>query len=131
MVAPVRLCWCSRPVVSAFNAKAAPPGRWGEACSAGGIRQNDGVVVVRVQQAAWHCWLVIMDACPTFRGGPRRVGVRSESPGSMHAHPLADDLGCRQVHADMVVVPLVALRQIAVHILLAHANCTPFWKRRT
>ena len=25
MVAPVRWCWCSRPVVSAFNSKAAPP----------------------------------------------------------------------------------------------------------
>ena len=58
-----------------------------------------------------------MDVCPAFRGGPRRVGVRSESPGSIHAHPLADDLGCGWVHADIVVGALVALCQIAVHIL--------------
>ena len=25
MVAPVRWCWCSRPVVCTFNLKAAPP----------------------------------------------------------------------------------------------------------
>ena len=94
-----------------------PPGRWGEACSAGGIRENDSVVVVRVWQAAWHRWLVSMDVCSPLRGRPRRVGVRLESPGSIHAHPLADDLGCRRVHADIVVVPLLALCQIAVHIL--------------
>ena len=94
-----------------------PAGRWGEACSAGGIRENDGFVVVRVPQAAWRRWLVSMDVCLTFCGGPRRVGLRSESPGSLHAQPLADDLGCRWVHADIVVVPLVALCQIAVHIL--------------
>ena len=34
-----------------------------------------------------------------------------------HANPLADDLGWRWVHADIVVAPLVALCQIAVHIL--------------
>ena len=117
MVAPLRWCWCSRPVVSAFKSKAAPPGRWGEACGARGIRENDGVVVVRVPQAARRRWLVSMDACPPFRGGPRRVGVRSESPGSIHAHSLSDDLGCRWVHADIVVAPLVAPCQVAVHIL--------------
>ena len=58
-----------------------------------------------------------MDVCSPFRGGPRRVGVRPESPGSIHAHPLADDLGCGRVHADIVVVPLMALCQIAVHVL--------------
>ena len=94
-----------------------PPGRWVEACSAGGIRKNDGVVVVQVRQAAWRRWFVSMDVCPPFRGGPRRVGVRSESPGSIHAHPLANDLSCRWIHAEIVVVPLVALCQIAVHIL--------------
>ena len=100
-----------------FQVQSCPPGRWGEACSAGGIREDDGVVVVRVRQAAWQRWLVSMDVCSPFRGGPRRVGGRSESPGSINVHPLADDACCRQVHADIVVVPLVALCQIAVHIL--------------
>ena len=58
-----------------------------------------------------------VDACPPFPGGPRRGGGRLESLGSIQAHPLADDLGCRWLHADIVVVPLVALCQVAVHIL--------------
>ena len=117
MVAPVRWRWCSRFVVSTSNSKAAPPGRRGEACSAGGIREDDRGVVVWVRQAARHRWLVGMDVCPPFRGGPRRVGVRSESPGSIHPRPLADDLGCRRVHADVVIVPFMALCQVAVHVL--------------
>ena len=48
----------------------------------------------------------------------------------MQAHPLADDLGCRRVHADIVVVPLMALCQIAVHILeqvhCLRVECGPF-----
>ena len=94
-----------------------PPSCWGEACGAGGIRKNDGVVVVRARQAARRRWLVGMDACSLLRGGPRRGGGRLESSGSIHARPLADDLGCCWVHADIVVVPLVALCQVAVHIL--------------
>ena len=93
-----------------------PPGCWSESCGARGIRKNDGVVVVRVQRAARRRWLVGMDVCPPFRGGPWRGGGRLESLGSIHAHPLADNLGCRWVHADIVVVPLVALCQVAVHI---------------
>ena len=100
-----------------FHLQSCPPGRWGEACSARGIRENDGVVVVRVRQAARRRWSVSMDVCPPFCGGPRRVCVRSESPGSIQAHPLADDFAARWVHADIVVVPLVALCQIALHIL--------------
>ena len=117
MVARVRWCWCSRPVVSVLNSKAAPPSCWGEACGAGGIRKNDGVAVIRAWQAARRCWLVGVDACSLFRGGPRRGGGRLESLGSVHAHPLPDDLSCRWVHADIVVVPFMALCELAVHIL--------------
>ena len=117
MVAPVRWCWCSRPVTSVPNSKASSPSCWGGACGAGGIRKNDGVVVVWAPQAARCRWLVGMDAWSLFCGGPRRSGGRLESLVSIHAHPVADDLGCCWVHADRVVVPLVALCQVAVHIL--------------
>ena len=38
-----------------FQLQSCPPGRWGEACGAGGICKNDSVVVVRVWQAARRC----------------------------------------------------------------------------
>ena len=31
--------------------------------------------------------------------------------------PLADDLGCRRVHGNIVIVPFVGLCQVAVHVL--------------
>ena len=83
----------------------------------GGIRKNDGVAVVWAWQAARRRWLVGVDACSLFHDGPRRGGGRLESLGSIQSHPLADDLGCPWVHADIVVVPLVALCEVAVHIL--------------
>ena len=48
----------------------------------------------------------------------------------MDAYSLLDDLGCRWGHAYIVVVPFVALREIAVHILeqvrLLWGECGPF-----
>ena len=99
---------CVRPKL-----QGCPPSCWGEACGARGIRKNHGVVVVRARQAAQRRWLVGVDACSLFRGGSRRGGGRLWSWGSIHAHPLADDLGCGWVHADIVVVPLVALCEVA------------------
>ena len=64
MVAPVRWCWCSRPVASILNFKAAPTSCWGEACGARGIRKNDGVAVVRAWQAARRPWLVGVERVP-------------------------------------------------------------------
>ena len=108
----VQSACCVRPKL-----ESCPPSCWVEACGAGGIRKNDGVVVVRARQAARRRWLVVMDVCSLFRGDPRRGGGQLESPGSIHAHPLADDLRWCWVHADIVAVPLVALCQVAVHIL--------------
>ena len=44
-------------------------------------------------------------------------GGRLEPSVSVDAYSLVDDLGCRWVHAHVVVVPFVALREVAVHIL--------------
>ena len=89
MVAPVKWCWCSWPAVSVRNSEAAPPGRWGEAPGAGNISKNDGVAVVRAWHAARRRWLVGLDACPLFRGGPQLGGGRLEPSGSVDAHSLA------------------------------------------
>ena len=50
-------------------------------------------------------------------GGQWRGGGWSEPSGSVEAYSLVDDLGCCWVHAYIVVVPFVALREIALHIL--------------
>ena len=97
--------------------RSCPPGCWGEARGAGSIRKNDSVTVVRAWQAARRRWLVGVDACPLFCGCPRRVDGRLEPSGSADAYSLADDLGCRWIHACIVVVPFVALCEVAVHIL--------------
>ena len=62
-----------------------PPSRWGEARGAGGIRKNDGVAVVWARQVARRRWLVGVDSCPLFRGGPRRGGGRLEPSNSVDA----------------------------------------------
>ena len=53
-----------------------------------------------------------------------------EPSGSVDAYSLADDLGCHWVHAYIVVVPFVALSEVAVHILeqvrLLWVECGPF-----
>ena len=102
-------------------------GCWGEACGARGIRKNDRVAVVRAWQAAPHCWL---DPCPLFPGGPQRGGGPLESSGSVHAHPLVNDLGRRWVNAYIVVVPFVSLCEVAVHIFelvrFLWVECGPF-----
>ena len=103
---------CVRPQL-----QGCPPGRWGETPGAGGMRKNDGVAVVRACQAAWRRWLVGVDACSLICGVPRRLGGRLESSGSVDAYSLADDLGCCWFHAYIVVVPFVALCEVAVHIL--------------
>ena len=94
-----------------------PPNRWGEAHGAGGFCKNKGVAVVWAWQVAWRHWQVGVDARSLFRGGPGRGGGRLESSGSVDAYSLADDLGCRWIHAYIVAVPLVALCEVAVHIL--------------
>ena len=117
MVAPVRWCWCSWPAVSARSSKAAPPGRRGEVCGAGGIRKDDGVAVVRAWQTEQRCRLVGVDLRCLLRGGPWCGGGRLGPSGSVDAYSLVDDLGRCWVHAYIFVVPFVALREIAIHIL--------------
>ena len=107
-----------------------PPGCWNEARGAEGIRKNDGVAVVRAWQAARRRLLVGVDACPLFRGGPRRGRGWLEPWGSVDACALADEIGCRWVNACIVVVPFVALCEVAVHMLeqvrLLWVECGPF-----
>ena len=78
MVAPVRWCWCSRPVVSAFNYKAAPP--------AAGVRlvvpeaSAEMTVLLSSGCGRRHGWLVGKHGCvPPVPGWPtacwRPVGV--------------------------------------------------------
>ena len=106
------------------------PPRWGEVHGAGGISNDDGVAVVRAWQAARCCCLVGVDAPPLFPGGSWRGGCGLEPSGSVDAYSLVDDLGCRWVHACIFVVPFVALREVAVHILeqvrLLWDECGPF-----
>ena len=68
------------------------------------------------RQAAARRWLVGLDARPLFCGGPWRGGGRLEPSGSVDAYSLVDDLSCRWVHACIVVVPFLALREVAVPI---------------
>ena len=130
MVAPVRWCWCSRPLASVRNSRGAPPGCWGEARGAGGIPKNDGVAVVRAWQAAWRRWPVGVDACSLFSGGPRHGVGWLQSSGSVDTYSLADDPRCHLVHAYIVAVPFVALCEVAVHILeqvrYMWVECGPF-----
>ena len=76
-------------------------------------------------------WYVVgVDSRPLLRGGPWRGGGRLKPSGSVDAYSLVDDLGRRCVHAYIVVVPFLALREIAVHILeqvgLLWVECGPF-----
>ena len=65
-----------------------------------------------------------------FSGGPWRVGGRFEPLGNIDAFSLVDVPGRRWVHAYIVVVPFVALREVAVHLLeqvrLLWVECGPF-----
>ena len=79
--------------------------------------KNHSVVVVRAWQVARRRWLVGVDACPLFRSGPRRGGGRLELSDSVNDYSLPDDVGCSWVHACIVVVPFVAVCEVAVHIL--------------
>ena len=67
---------------------------------------------------------------PLLCGGPWRGGGLLEPSSSVVAYSLVDDLGPCWVHAYIVVVPFLAFREIALHILdqvrLLLVECGPF-----
>ena len=109
MMASVIRCWHIRPAASVCSSK-------GEVGGAGGNCKDDGVAVVLAWQAARRRQLLGVNARHLLRGGPWRGCGRLEPSDCVDAYSLVDDLGRRWVHAYMVVVPFVALCEIAVHI---------------